>query len=74
MPQAELLCHMAGHGRRAVAFGGMVAASQEGHTGLARQVGLRFGDLTRDERVGTGCYRGFEVALRTCLLYTSRCV
>jgi hypothetical protein len=42
------------HRRRAVALGGMVAAGQEGHPGLAGDVGLRFGDLAGEESIGTG--------------------
>lgn len=64
MLKPELRSHVFGHGRRAIALGGMVPARQEGHAHLARVVGLRLRDLAGDEGVGTGRDGGLEVALR----------
>ena len=64
MGDAELRRHMRGHGRRAVALGGVVAAGEEGHAAFARQMGLGLGNLAGDEGVGAGGDRGLEVALR----------
>lgn len=62
--QPELRGHVLGHGGRAVALGGVMAAGQEGHAHLARVVRLRFRDLAGDEGIGAGRDRGLEVALR----------
>jgi hypothetical protein len=42
----------------------VVPAGEVGHAHFARVVGLRLGDLARDEGVGAGGNGGFEVALR----------
>jgi hypothetical protein len=48
---AQLRRHMRGQSRCAITFGGMVAAGQKRHAGFLRQMGLRFGNFTRDERI-----------------------
>ena len=60
-----MLGHGLAHRRRAVALGGMVAAGQKGHTGFARQMRLRLGDLAGDEGIRPGSDGRFEIPLRT---------
>src|SRR5687768_16216019 len=50
--------------RRAVSLAGMVAAGQESDAALAGIVGLGLGNLARDEGVGAGGDRRFEIPLR----------
>ena len=65
MRQPQLRGHVRGHCRCTIAFAGMVAASDEGHAALARQVRLGLGDLAGDESIGPGCDGRFKIILRT---------
>ena len=62
--QPQILRHMGGYGRRAIALGGMVATGQKCHASFASQMRLRLRNLARDERIDTLRDSGFKIALR----------
>src|SRR5690606_10915755 len=64
MDQPELTGSVGRHRRRAVPLGGMVPRGNEAHAGFPGQVGLGFGNLARDEDIGTRGNGGLEIALR----------
>ena len=59
-----MLAEVFAQGADAVAFGGVVAAGEEGDARFAGKMGAGFGNFAGDEGVRTGVDGGFKPALR----------
>ena len=63
MPQTQLAGQVSRHRLDPISLGGMVTTGQKGHPALARQMGLRLGDLAREKDIDASRDGGLQTAV-----------